>query len=519
MARLPDWMISSRRPDWIVSKWKLMLPRTISKVLTGLLITAIACAQEHHHHDKAATVTSLGSVSFPISCPAGEQADFNRGLALLHSFSYKNARLQFQQISQRDPSCAMAYWGQAMSLYKQLWDRPTAEELVEGAKLMQQAKAAPIQTTRERAFIDAAAAFYGGDPATTFETRRSAYSDAMKRMHASWPKDDEVSLFYALSLLTSPDAKTNNFEITRQAIVLINGVFQRNPNHPGAAHYLIHACDNPALAPEGLSAARRYAEIAPASAHAVHMPSHIFARLGMWDEDIKSNLASVQVAKQQKAFPDMLHAMNFLEYAYLQKGDFDQAKQIETQALKVPKEGFRDMERMFNYVRVSFPSLYLLETRDWEAAQSLVVPVDAEPEFPAVVYWTRAVASGHLRNVEATQAAVADFDAKLAEVRKTSHAYLADSMTGDRDEAHAWLAFAQGQMESAVKLITGVADKQDRDGKGEVELPAREMLADMLLEGGRPAEALTQYRLCLRTDPNRLNSSLGVKRAEALAAR
>lgn len=482
-------------------------------------MTAIACAQEHHHHEEAATVSSLGSVSFQISCPAGDQRDFNHGIALLHSFSYKNARLEFEQISQRDASCAMAYWGQAMSLYKQLWDRPTAEELAEGAKLIQQAKAAGIQTTRERAFIDAAAAFYSGDPATAFETRRSAYSDAIKRVHASWPKDDEASLFYALSLLTSPDARTNNFAIIRQAIVLINDVFQRNPNHPGAAHYLIHACDNPALAADGLTAARRYAEIAPASPHAVHMPSHIFARLGMWDEDIKSNLASVQVAKQQKAFPDMLHAMNFLEYAYLQKGDFDQAKQIETQALKVPKEDLGDMKRMFNYVRVRFPSLYVLETHDWQAAQSLVVPVDAEPEFQAVVYWTRAVASGHLRNVEATQAAVADFDSKIEEVRKTSHAYAADSMSGDRDEAHAWLAFAQGQMENAVNLITGVADKQDREGKGEVELPAREMLADMLLEGGRPAEAVTQYRICLRTDPNRLNSVLGAKRGETLAAR
>lgn len=225
------------------------------------------------------------------------------------------------------------------------------------------------------------------------------------------------------------------------------------------------------------------------------MPSHIFARLGMWDEDIKSNLASVQVAKQQKSFPDMLHAMNFLEYAYLQKGDFDQAKQIETQALKVPKEELGDMEGMFNYVRVRFPSLYLLETHDWKAAQSLPVPLDAEPHFQAVVYWTRAVASGHLHDVGAAQSAVANFDSKLDEVRKTSYAYVADSMTGERDEAHAWLAFAQGRMETAVKLISRVADKQDREGKGEVELPAREMLADMLLAGGRPAQALTEYRL------------------------
>ncbi|MBV8550216.1 MAG: hypothetical protein JOY54_02870 [Acidobacteriaceae bacterium] len=496
-----------------------MLLRTANTILIALLVTTIALAQDAHHHDEeAATASSLGTVSFSISCSTEDQADFIHGIALLHSFSYKNARLTFQQINRRDPSCGMAYWGQAMSLYHQLWDRPTAEELAQGAKLIQEAKTRSIPTKRERAYIAAAAAFYEGDAKRSFDTRRSAYSDAMKGVHTSWPDDDEASLFYALSLLTSPDAAKNDFAITRQAIAIINDVFNRNPNHPGAAHYLIHACDNPVLAADGLPAARRYAEIAPASPHAVHMPSHIFARLGMWDEDIKSNLASVQVARQQKSFPDMLHAMNFLEYAYLQKGDLDRAKQIETEALSVPKEDFADMPAMFNYVRVRFPSLYLLETHGWIAAQSLPVPLDAEPHFQAVVYWTRAVASGHRHDAKAVQEAVTNFDAKLDEVRKTRYAYVADSMSGERDEAHAWLAFAQGQTQTAISLITRVADKQDREGKGEVELPAREMLADMLLEEGSPSEALTQYRLCLRTDPNRLNSLAGAKRAENLVS-
>ena len=495
-----------------------MLSRRVCNFVRVLLIATIGQAQDHHQHEELGTGQLLGSVSFPISCPANDQKDFNRGMALLHSFSYNNARLQFQQISQRNASCAMAYWGEAMSLYRQLWDRPSAKDVAEGAKLVQQAKSVPIKTDRERRFIDAAALFYNGDPAASYEARREAYSDAMRRVHESSPKDEEASLFYALSLLTSPDAGKNNFAITRQAVAIINDVFTRQPNHPGAAHYLIHACDNPVLAAQALTAARRYAEIAPASPHAVHMPSHIFARLGMWDEDIQSNLASVQVAEQQKSFPDVLHAMNFLEYAYLQKGNFDQAKRIETQALQVPKEQLGDIPGMFNYVRVRFPSLYLLETHDWKAAQSMPVPDDAEPDFQAVVYWTRAVASGHLRDVRAVQSAVASYDVKLDEVRKSSYAYVADSMTEERDEACAWLAFAQDQIETAVQLVTAVADKQDRQGKGEVELPAREMLADMLLARKRPAEALTQYRLCLRTDPKRLNSSLGAERAaKALA--
>lgn len=493
-----------------------MLSQVVSKVLAVLLIVVIARAQDHHHEEGTAAAEPLGSVSFPISCPASDQKDFNRGVALLHSFSYKNARLQFQQIEQRNPSCAMAYWGEAMSLYHQLWDRPTAKELAQGFKLVQQAKAVPIETDRERAFIDAAAAFYNDNPSVTYETRRNAYSDAMRRLHTSSPKDDEASLFYALSLLTSPDAKRDNFAITRQAIVIINDVFIRQPNHPGAAHYLIHACDNPVLATQALAAARRYAQIAPASPHAVHMPSHIFARLGMWDEDINSNIRSEEIAKEQKAFPDMLHAMNFLEYAYLQKDDFVRAKQIETEALKVPKEQLGDMEGMFNYVRVRFPSLYLLETHDWKAAQAMPVPGNAEPDFQAVVYWARAIASGHLRDALAAQAAVASFDGKLDEVRKTSYAYVADSMAGERDESHAWLAFARGQIGTAVTLLTALADKEDREGKGEVALPAREMLADILLAGGRSADALTQYQLCLRIDPNRLNSELGAQHARKL---
>lgn len=488
------------------------------KIAQALLIATIAYSQEHHHHEEAGNETLLGSVSFPISCPASERQSFNRGIALLHSFSYKNARLEFQQISQRNPSCAMAYWGEAMSLYRQLWDRPTAKEMAEGAELIQRAEAVPHTTNRELAFIHAAAAFYNGDPAATYESQRSGYSEAMRQVYESDPSDEEASLFYALSLLSSPDARKNNFAIIRQAIVIINEVFVHHPNHPGAAHYLIHACDNPALAAQALTAAGRYSEIAPASPHAVHMPSHIFARLGMWDEDIKSNLASQTISKQQNAFPDMLHAMNFLEYAYLQKGDAGKAKQIETQALQVPREELKDLEGMFNYVRVRFPSLYLLETHDWEAAQSMPVPQDAEPDFQAVVYWTRAVASGHLRDPKAASAAVASFNLKLEEVRKTSYAYVADTMTGERDEAQAWFAFSRGDIEKAVQLIRPVADKQDREGKGEVELPAREMLADILLAGGRPADALKEYRLCLETDPNRLNSLLGEKRAEQAAA-
>jgi tetratricopeptide (TPR) repeat protein len=484
--------------------------RTLFLVL--IATTSLPAQTPEHHHSEPANIKGLGSVSFPISCSPNEQQAFDRGVALLHSFSYTAAHDQFAGIAKQDPTCAMAYWGEAMSLYRQLWDRPTETELAEGAKLVEQAQIAKPKTAREEGFIAAAVAFFSADPKTPFEKRRDAYAESLRKLHRQQPGDDEAALFYALSLMTSPKATDNNFEISRQAIAILEDVFARKPNHPGAAHYIIHACDNPAMAEEGLAAARRYASIAPESAHALHMPSHIFTRLGLWNDDIQSNLASKTAAEQQNSTHDRLHAMNFLEYAYLQQGRFEEAKQMEEEGVKVSKAAYTEMPGFFSYVRVRFPSLYLLETRQWQQAEQSPVP-DDEPTFQAFVFLSRAIAAGHLHNAGAAQAAVTGYDGRIEEVKKTKHAYLADSMKPFGDEAHAWLAFAAGHDEEAVALITATADKQDREGKGEVEIGARSMVADMLLDLHHPKEALAQYELSLRTDPNRFNALLGAARA------
>ena len=483
------------------------------RTLFILLLTAATLPVQvpEHRHSESLNIKGLGSVSFPVSCSPDQQQPFNRGVALLHSFSYTAAHNQFAEIAKQDPTCAMAYWGAAMSLYRQLWDRPTKSELAEGAKLVEQARIAKQPTAREEGFVAAAAAFFAPDPKIPFEQRRDAYSESLKKLYKQQP-NDEAALFYALSLMTSPKAADNNFEITREAVTILQDVFARSPNHPGAAHYIIHACDNPAMAKEGLAAARRYASIAPGSAHALHMPSHIFTRLGLWNDDIGSNLASKSAAEQQRSTHDRLHAMNFLEYAYLQQGRFEDAKQIEEEGLRAPKSVYTEMPGVFSYVQVRFPSLYLLETEQWQEAEQSPVP-DDEPDFQAFVFLTRAIAAGHLRDAAAAQTAATSYDGKIEEVKKTSYAYVADSMKPFSNEVHSWLAFATGHNEEAIALISATADKQDREGKGEVEISARSMLADMLFDLHRPKDALAQYELSLYTDPNRFNALLGAARS------
>ncbi len=454
----------------------------------------------------------LGTVSFPTSCAGSVQPSFERGIALLHSFGYSEARQQFEEIERRDPGCAMAYWGEAMSLYQQLWNRPSKTDLQTGHELVRKAEAAGTKTQRERGYIAAAAAFYQ-DGDVSYEARWAAYSQALDRLRARYPEDHEAAIFYALSLIASPHANDNDLALRKKAVSILEPLFKAQPDHPGAAHYLIHACDNPEMARLGLPAARRYAQIAPASPHALHMPSHIFARLGMWQDDIKSNIASEAAAREQSSTHNRLHAMDFLIYAYLQIGEEDKAKSIEAEALQVPKRDYSpEMQEFFDNVHARFPAMLALETRSWKDAESLS-PVNAAPDFQAITYWAQAVGAAHLHDVDATRAAVANYDKALEAVKKSTYAYVADSMSTARDEAHAWLAFAEGDSAKAAQLLETAAAGQDKAGKGETEMPAREMLADMLLESGRAQEALAQYERSLKTDPNRFDGLAGAARA------
>jgi tetratricopeptide (TPR) repeat protein len=475
-------------------------------------IIPLRADEPHSHFDSN---EKLGTVSFPTSCSASVQKPFERGVALLHSFWYDEADKQFKQVAESDPRCAMAYWGQAMSLYHELWSRPDTADLKRGRDLLQKAHAIGAKTQRERHYIEALSAFYRKYDKVDHEKRATAYAQAMENVSQKYPDDHEASVFYALSLLASAPDHDTTLENPKKAIAILNKLFEQEPDHPGAAHYLIHAADNPQLAELGLPAARRYAEVAPASPHAVHMPSHIFARLGLWQDDIQSNLKSVEVSRQHSGMrlvADKLHSMDFLEYAYLQTGQNSEAMEMVKGVADV-----QDIEKSFggylNYARAHFPAMYALETHGWKNAEVLNPPAGAEPYNQAITYWARAIGAGHLQDAAAAHEAIAQYEAMVEATRKGKEAHIAKYMDTGRDEARAWLAFADGKNEEALRLLRPVADRQDAEGKGEVELPAREMLADMLLEMGRPEQALAEYEKSLKTDPNRFNGLNGAAQA------
>ena len=460
----------------------------------------------------------VGTVSFAISCAASSRAPFERGIALLHSFRYDDAEKQFVEIAADDPGCAMAYWGEALCLYRQLWFVPTNAELGKAWELMQKARAAKESSPRERAYIEALALFYEEGTTVPHEKRATAFSNAMEGVYRSYPDDTEAAVFYALSLLSSSAQSDLQLAPERHAVAILSVIFEKYPDHPGIAHYLIHACDNPQMAELGLPAARKYAAIAPGSPHALHMPGHIFARLGLWQEDVDSNLASEAAAAKlvpvHSGAEHRLHAMDFLEYAYLQMGDVAAARAIVAKAAGVPEAdmdpGFGDY---LGYMHAHFPALFALEMHDWIAGAALAPPADAEPQSRAVTYWAQAVGAGHLHDAGAARNAAAQYDAMVELVQRGEQPGVAKTMTTNRDEARAWAEFADGKVDAAIALLRPIADRQEKVGKGEVELPAREMLADMLLDRRRAAEALAEYERTLRSDPNRFNDLYGAARA------
>jgi hypothetical protein len=457
-----------------------------------ILVFALVClaspllADEGHHH--LGPNEKVGSVSFPTSCVAAVQTPFERGVALMHSFEYEMAENQFKEVAKQDSGCAMAYWGEALSLYHQLWSRPTKADLKRGNDLLAHAAGLKPKTARERKYISALAVFYHDSDAIDHRKRADLYSAAMEKVYRDNPKDREAAVFYALSLLGSGPEEDPTQANHRKAVAILNKLFEEDPAHPGIAHYIIHACDNPQMASLGLAAARKYASIAPSSAHAVHMPSHIFARLGLWQDDIQSNAAALRVADSMGSMHlhvmhHKMHSLDFLEYAYLQTGN-DQKAMAEWDELQTIHKA--DVEAEFqdysDAMKAGFAARYTLERRQWQEALALQPIQGSAPSVQALTYWAHAVAAGHLRDAGAAQTAADQFNAMLEATNKSDKSHEAKYMANNHDEVQAWLAFAQGKNDDALRLLRAVADKQDKVGKGETETPAREMLADMLLE-------------------------------------
>jgi tetratricopeptide (TPR) repeat protein len=488
-------------------------------IAVALLPTAAHAAEnDSKHQAEAFPGERLGDVSFSVSCSPSVQASFNRGVALLHDFWYDEAQRQFELIVKSDPNCAMAHWGIAMSLFHQIWDRPDESAVARGWKEMQAAQAHPAKTARERDYIAALSGFFQPDK-RDYQRRVEAYAAAMGKIYSQFPRDIDAGAFYALALLAEEAPDDTSLAQEHKAMAVLNPLFAKNPDHPGVVHYIIHACDTPSLAADGLAAAKHYGEIAPSGPHAVHMPGHIFARLGMWQADIDSNRGSVAASqaadsRHLSGAMDQFHSDDFLLYAYLQSGQDARAKEVvgesaaaATHFESMPNMADHYMVGMFPYYRTKLPIFYALEMRDWKSAAALA-PIDgAPPETQTLTYWARTIAAGHLRQAQQAGADLADYDALMEKVKKGRHAYVADS-TGTRiarGEMLAWVAFAQGNAAEALKGMRAAADLQDKVGQGEVDIPAREMLADMLLELGQPKEALAEYGQSLKLSPNRFN--------------
>ena len=483
--------------------------------ITTLSLSPASSQQPQHHHDAA---EELGTVSFSTSCAPAVQSQFERGVALLYSFEYEVADAQFEEVAKKDPRCAMAYWGQAMTLYHQLWNRPSKAELAQGAQLLAKARSLNPPTARERDYILALSVFYSDADKLDHNQRADAYAKAMQGVYERNPNDHEAAIFYALSLLASGPDRDPNLTNAKAAVAILNKLYDQQPNHPGIAHYIIHSCDNPAMASLALPAARKYASIAPSSPHAVHMPSHIFARLGLWQDDIDSNLAAIRVADSMAAHHHVMHhkvhSMDFLEYAYMQIGDDASAKAtIEQIAAIRPQQMDPEFENYLLIRQAEGPAKYALERRQWKEALGLQPDAAAPPDVQLVTYWGRAVAAGHLHNATAAQDALKHYDELLEATRKGPRPYIAEGLKNEHQLVQAWAAYAAGNSGDAIRLLRAVADDQDKVGKSETELPAREMLADMLLDLQRPQEALTEYEISLRTDPNRFNGLYGAAQA------
>jgi len=472
----------------------------------------------------------LGTVNFAVSCSPQTQAQFSRGIALLHDFWYAEAKPQFERIAKDDPSCAMAHWGIAMSAFHQIWDRPDDRAMKLGWAEIQKAQSLSTNNARERDYIAALAVFF--KPGNQdFMARISAYSASMGTLYRKYPDDVDAGAFYALSLLASEAPDDTSLRHEHEAMAVLAPLYATNPDNPGLVHYIIHSCDNPPMAKDGLAAAQHYGEIAPSGPHATHMPGHIFARLGMWQQDIDAQLASIQASEaaetqHENGIMDEPHSYDFLMYAYLQSGQDGSAKEVLHKSVAVidrmnsmPGMAMGHRDDMSGYYRTKFPFFYSLEMRDWQSAAALQPVAGSLPEDAAMTWWARAIADGHLRHAEQAQADLAQYDALMAEVKKGRHAYYADS-TGaqiERNEIAGWASFAAGHQDEALKHMSDAADLQDKVGQGEVDIPAREMLADMLLELHLPQLALPQYRAALALSPNRFNGlyNAGIAAEEA----
>jgi hypothetical protein len=466
-------------------------------------------SEESHSH---LPPEKLGKVSFPTSCSPRVARDFERSVALLHSFAYTASEQSFRMVAAADPTCAMAHWGIAMSHYHQLWSSPAPSELRDGELEIEQALAMNRGTPRERQFIAAAAAYYR-DTDETPMLRAKAYADAMGEAARSNPKDTETQVFYALSLIATAPPEDATHANQKRAAALLEPIYRTQPDHPGAAHYLIHAYDSAELAPRGLAAARAYSKIAPSAPHALHMPSHIFTRLGLWDDSIASNRLARAAAHDQGDQGEELHAMDYLTYAYLQRGQNSNAERVVAELRAMNAAAAPGSEFKIGYAATAMPVRLAIERHAWRAAADLQTLPGSAPHIAAMIFWARAMANARSGRPQAADADIAQIEACKEQLQAAGNAYWATQVDVLHKEAKAWRLAAMAAGAESAELLRQAADEEDAVEKLPVTpgpiVPAREQLGELLLQQNQPQQALREFRDALVLAPGRRGALLG----------
>ncbi len=513
----------------------IMLLLTVAALLSACVTTIPQVQHEHDGHDSTAVLPAeMGEVDFPISCTAEAQAEFNRGMAYLHSFWFGPAVDSFQHTAELDPDCAMAYWGDAMGRLSIPWSPIPDQAVQDGLAALESAAAAGAQTPREQAYVDAVSILYRDAETVDYGTRTKAYAAAMEQLASDNPDDTEAQILHALALLMTASPADKTYANQRKASQLLEPILVANPNHPGVAHYLVHSYDYPSLAEGGLDAAQRFAQVAPAAPHALHMPSHIFTRLGYWEESIATNNASAEAAKADSpasyepgaSSEPALHAMDYMMYAYLQLAQDGEAQRLmaEVQGIEtVVPAGFGAA-----YALAAIPARYALERGQWADAAELTLspasfPWDRFPQAEAVLVFARGLGAARSGDVAAARQELDRLQVLREEMVAADQGYWAEQADIHMEAISAWIALAENNPDEAVALMRRAVDLESATEKHPVTpgpiLPAQELLGEMLLELDRPDEALEAFEASQEVEPGRFRGLFGAARAAELAGR
>ena len=505
---------------------------------SSLILRQVECATVPEPGD----LRAAGKVEFPISCTPAVQSEFSRGVALLHSFFYEEARRVFTFVAERDPKCAMAQWGIAMTWWHPIWTPPRPDEMSAGKAAIEKAMALNAGTDRERGFITALNVYYNTPDSSNAgaigqschgpvgpRDRVIAYEKAMHQLRDKYPDDFEIEAFYAFAVLAAGYAMPNDTTLSKQleAAALLEKLWKQNPNHPGVVHYLIHCYDYPALAQRGLAAAQSYASIAPWIPHALHMPSHIFTRLGMWDESIAANGASAEASRAYAAMrhrdateAEELHALDYMVYSYLQEARDTEAKKIVDLAAKVRKTN-PELEFSAAYALAAIPTRYAFERNDWASAATLTVPNlphwSSFPFMEALIEYGHALGRAHTGDLDGARKAIARMQQLRDATKGPKFDYFKNHLDLQMQAASAWVAASEGKKSEAIEMLRHAADAEDILGKHPVSpgafVPVREQLGSLLLEVGQAKHAQQEFEAALKIYPGRFRGLYGAARA------